>query len=98
MDPAQVTVHVMMAGGAFGRKFKCDYVQEAAALSRAVGAPVHLTWSREEDTRTGYYHSVSAQHIEAALDAEGNVTGLAAPGGVSCHRQHLQSTVAPQRG
>jgi isoquinoline 1-oxidoreductase beta subunit len=74
IDPARVTVRVMMAGGAFGRKFKCDYVQEAAALSKAVGAPVHLTWSREEDTRTGYYHSISAQHIEAALDAEGNVT------------------------
>jgi isoquinoline 1-oxidoreductase beta subunit len=75
MDPGDVTVHVMIAGGAFGRKHKCDYVQEAAACSRAIGAPVHLTWSREEDTRTGYYHSVSAQHIEAALDADGNVTG-----------------------
>ncbi|KAA9133356.1 xanthine dehydrogenase family protein molybdopterin-binding subunit [Marinihelvus fidelis] len=74
-EPESITVHVMMAGGAFGRKFKCDYVQEAAALSRAVGAPVHLTWSREEDTRTGYYHSLSAQHIEASMDAEGNVTG-----------------------
>lgn len=74
-EPETVTVHVMMAGGAFGRKFKCDYVQEAAALSRAVGAPVHLTWSREEDTRTGYYHSLSAQRIEASLDANGNVTG-----------------------
>lgn len=75
IDQKAVTVHVMMAGGGFGRKFKCDYVQEAAALSKAVGAPVHLTWSREEDTRTGYYHSVSAQRIEAALDEEGNVTG-----------------------
>jgi isoquinoline 1-oxidoreductase beta subunit len=74
-EPTDITVHVMMAGGGFGRKFKCDYVQEAAALSQAVGAPVQLTWSREEDTRTGYYHSVSAQHIEASLDEAGNVTG-----------------------
>jgi isoquinoline 1-oxidoreductase beta subunit len=73
--PEDITVHVMMAGGAFGRKFKCDYVQEAAACSKAVGAPVQLTWSREEDTRTGYYHSCSAQHIEASVDAEGNLTG-----------------------
>ena len=73
--PEDITVHVMMAGGAFGRKFKCDYVQEAAACSKAVGAPVQLTWSREEDTRTGYYHSCSAQHIEASVDADGNVTG-----------------------
>lgn len=73
--PEDITVHVMMAGGAFGRKFKCDYVQEAAALSRAVGAPVQLTWSREEDTQTGYYHPCSAQHIEASVDAAGKVTG-----------------------
>ena len=76
IDKNDVTVHVMMAGGAFGRKFKCDYVHEAAALSKAVGAPVNLTWSREEDTRTGFYHSVSAQHIEASLDDEGNVTAV----------------------
>jgi len=73
--PEDITVHVMMAGGAFGRKFKCDYVQEAAACSKAVGAPVQLAWSRAEDTRTGYYHSCSAQHIEASVDAEGKVTG-----------------------
>ena len=73
--PEDITVHVMAAGGAFGRKFKCDYVQEAAACSKAVGAPVQLTWSREEDTQTGYYHSCSAQHIEASVDAEGKVTG-----------------------
>lgn len=74
-DPQDITVHVMMAGGAFGRKFKCDYVQEAVALSRAVGAPVQLTWSREEDMRTGYYHSCSAQHIEGSVDADGNLSG-----------------------
>lgn len=73
-DPESIIVHVMASGGAFGRKFKCDYVQEAAALSKAVGAPVSLTWSREEDTRTGYYHSCSAQHMEASLDEEANVT------------------------
>jgi isoquinoline 1-oxidoreductase beta subunit len=70
-----ITVHVMMTGGAFGRKFKCDYVQEAVACSKAVGAPVQLTWSREEDTRTGYYHSCSAHHVEGSLDADGKLTG-----------------------
>jgi isoquinoline 1-oxidoreductase beta subunit len=73
--PEDITVHVMMAGGAFGRKFKCDYVQEAAACSKAVGAPVQMTWSREEDMRTGFYHSCSAQHIEASVDAKGKLTG-----------------------
>ena len=73
--PEDITVHVMMAGGAFGRKFKCDYVQEAAACSKAVGAPVQMTWSREEDMRTGFYHSCSAQHIEASVDKQGKLTG-----------------------
>lgn len=75
IEPKDVYVHVMMSGGAFGRKFKCDYVQEAAAISKQIKAPVQLIWSREEDMRTGYYHSISAQHIEASMDAENNVTG-----------------------
>ena len=74
-EPEDIVVHVMAAGGGFGRKFKCDYVQEAAACSKATGMPVQLTWSREEDTRTGYYHSCSAQHIEASVNADGQVTG-----------------------
>lgn len=74
-DPKDILVHVTMAGGAFGRKFKCDYVHEAAVLSQAVNGPVQLTWSREEDTRTGYYHSINAQHIEASIDKSGKVTG-----------------------
>ncbi|MFC3092787.1 xanthine dehydrogenase family protein molybdopterin-binding subunit [Alteromonas sediminis] len=75
IDKKNVKVNVMICGGAFGRKFKCDYVQEAAAISKAVGTPIQLTWTREEDTRTGYYHSNSAQHIEASLDENGEVTG-----------------------
>ncbi|MDP5039742.1 MAG: molybdopterin-dependent oxidoreductase, partial [Paraglaciecola sp.] len=73
-DPKDIVVHVTMSGGAFGRKFKCDYVHEAAVLSAKVKAPVQLTWSREEDMRTGYFHSINAQHIEAALDQNGNVS------------------------
>ncbi|MEE4246343.1 MAG: molybdopterin cofactor-binding domain-containing protein [Kangiellaceae bacterium] len=70
-----VQVNVMIAGGGFGRKFMCDYVNEAAACSKAVGAPVQLCWSREEDTKTGYFHHVSAQHLEGAVDKDGNLTG-----------------------
>jgi isoquinoline 1-oxidoreductase beta subunit len=74
-EQTDITVHVTMLGGAFGRKFKCDYVHEAAVISEKVNAPVQLIWSREEDMRTGYYHSINAQHIEASLDDSGNVTG-----------------------
>jgi len=74
-EETDITVHVTMLGGAFGRKFKCDYVHEAAVLSEKVNAPVQLMWSREEDMRTGYYHSINAQHIEASIDENGNVSG-----------------------
>ncbi|WNC70567.1 molybdopterin cofactor-binding domain-containing protein [Thalassotalea psychrophila] len=74
-EEKDIYVNVMMAGGAFGRKFKCDYVHEAAVISKQIKAPVQLIWSREEDMRTGFYHSISAQHIEASLDNNGQVTG-----------------------
>jgi isoquinoline 1-oxidoreductase subunit beta len=74
-ETKDIVVHVAMAGGAFGRKFKCDYVHEAAVISQKTGAPIQLIWTREEDMRTGYYHSINAQHIEASMDEKGNVTG-----------------------
>ena len=74
IDKEKVTVHVSLLGGGFGRKSKADFIAEAAFLSRQVGAPVKVTWTREDDTRHGYYHSVSVQHAEAALDADGRPT------------------------
>jgi len=67
-----VTVNVTLLGGGFGRKSKPDYVVEAALLSQAMnGAPVKLTWTREDDVQHGYYHTVSVEHLEAALDESG---------------------------
>jgi isoquinoline 1-oxidoreductase beta subunit len=67
----KVTVHVTLLGGGFGRKSKPDFVVEAALLSQKVGKPVKVTWTREDEIQHGYYHSVSAQHLEAGLDTEG---------------------------
>ncbi|MCC6928184.1 MAG: xanthine dehydrogenase family protein molybdopterin-binding subunit [Gemmatimonadaceae bacterium] len=74
VDVANVTVHVTLLGGGFGRKSKPDYVCEAAWLAREVGAPVRVQWTREDDLRHSYYHSVAAHRLEAALDASGKVT------------------------
>ncbi len=74
VDVANVTVHVTLLGGGFGRKSKPDFVCEAAFLSRAVGAPVRVQWTREDDLRNSYLHSVAAHHFEAGLDVSGNVT------------------------
>jgi isoquinoline 1-oxidoreductase beta subunit len=69
-----VTVHVTLLGGGFGRKSKCDFVLEAAVLSKAMGgAPVKVIWTREDDLQNGYYHTVSAERIDAGLDASGKV-------------------------
>ena len=70
-----VTVHVTLLGGGFGRKSKCDYVLEAALLSQEVGAPVRVQWTREDDIRHSFYHTTSVERVEAALDADGKVTG-----------------------
>jgi isoquinoline 1-oxidoreductase subunit beta len=72
MSADDVTVNVTLLGGGFGRKSKPDFAIEAALLSKEMGgAPVKVVWTREDDIRNGYYHTVSAEHIEAGLDEKG---------------------------
>ena len=66
-------MHPTLLGGAFGRKSKPDYVAEAAWLSKEIGAPVKVVWTREDDIRNGYPHTVSMQRLEAGLDAKGKL-------------------------
>jgi isoquinoline 1-oxidoreductase beta subunit len=68
----KVTVNVTLLGGGFGRKSKPDFVLEAGLLSQAMGgAPVKVTWTREDDLHHGFYHTVSVERLEAGLDAAG---------------------------
>ncbi len=66
-----VTCHVTFLGGGFGRKSKPDYAVEAAVLSRKTGKPVKVIWSREDDIKFDYYHSVAAMYMKARLDDAG---------------------------
>lgn len=66
-----VTCHVTFLGGGFGRKSKPDYAVEAAVLSQKTGKPVKVIWSREDDIKFDYYHSVAAMYLKAALDDSG---------------------------
>jgi len=75
INETDVTVYVTLLGGGFGRKSKPDYVAEAALLSRIIGAPIKVTWTREDDIQHDYYHAICAQHLEAALDQDGRVNG-----------------------
>jgi isoquinoline 1-oxidoreductase beta subunit len=70
LDPADVTMHVTLLGGAFGRKSKADFATEAAFLSKTVGAPVRVQWTREDDIRHSYYHTTSVEKIDIGLDAD----------------------------
>jgi isoquinoline 1-oxidoreductase beta subunit len=69
----KVTVHVTFLGGGFGRKSKSDFAGEAAFLAKAVGAPVRVQWTRDDDVQHDYYNTVSTQKLTAGLDAGGNV-------------------------
>jgi isoquinoline 1-oxidoreductase beta subunit len=81
-----VTVHVTLLGGAFGRKSFPDFAVEAAVLSKKTGKPVKVVWTREDDIRFDTYHSVSAMYMKAAVGADGKPTAW------------LQRTVFPPIG
>ena len=70
-----VTINVTLLGGGFGRKSKPDYVVEAVIISKAINAPAQIVWSREDDIKHGYYHTISSQYMKASLDKNGKVTG-----------------------
>lgn len=70
----RVQVNVTLLGGAFGRKSFPDFIIEAALLSRVVGSPIKVVWTREDDLQHDFYHSVAAEHLEAGLDGHGRVS------------------------
>jgi isoquinoline 1-oxidoreductase beta subunit len=74
IDKKNVTCHVTLLGGGFGRKSKPDYVAEAAVLSKKIGKPVKVVWSREDDLRFDYYHAVAGMYMKAATDDKGRPT------------------------
>lgn len=69
-----VICHVTLLGGGFGRKSKPDYVVEAALLSKKLGKPVKVVWTREDDIRFDYYHAVGAMYLKASVDGKGKPT------------------------
>lgn len=77
MDPMKVVVHPVFSGGGFGRRGgsggTTDYIEQATRIAKAVGKPVKLVWSREEDMRHDYYRPISSAKFTAGLDADGNV-------------------------
>ncbi len=78
MKPEQVKVHTMFLGGGFGRRAAQDFVEAAVEASKAVGAPVKVIYSREEDMRASYYRPISYTEVSGGVDAAGNPVVLRA--------------------
>lgn len=75
LSAEQIKIHLPRIGGAFGRRYYVDYAMDAAILSKKVGRPVKLTWTREEDIKHDWYRPASVHKMVATLDGEGKVTG-----------------------
>jgi isoquinoline 1-oxidoreductase beta subunit len=75
LKPEQVQVHTMLLGGGFGRRAvgDCHMVHEAVEISKKIKKPVKVVWTREDDTRGGYYRPRAYHTITGGLDAAHNI-------------------------
>ena len=72
VPPEKVKVNTTLLGGGFGRRFEMDYVIDGAMLSKAVGKPVKVIWTREDDMQHDMYRPATYNKMSAGLDAAGN--------------------------
>jgi len=70
----KVKIHTTYLGGGFGRRGEADFVSEAVETSKAVGAPVKVVWSREDDMQHDFYRPISYARMSGAVDATGKAT------------------------
>jgi isoquinoline 1-oxidoreductase beta subunit len=80
LDPQQVSIHTLYAGGSFGRRANpgSDYIVEAVSIAKAYGAdgtPIKLQWTREDDIHGGLYRPMYFHKLEAGLNARGELSG-----------------------
>jgi isoquinoline 1-oxidoreductase beta subunit len=73
LDPAQVRVFTTLLGGGFGRRLEVDFIPAAVIASKAVGAPVKVIWTREDDMTHSIFRPPAREELRGALDADGRV-------------------------
>lgn len=76
LPPDRITIHRTFLGGGFGRRFQTDFVVQAVQISKAVGAPVKLLWSREEDMAHDFYRPMARARYRATLDGRQRVAAV----------------------
>lgn len=88
VKPEQVTIRTTFLGGGFGRRIDVDFIAQVVEISKAVGAPVKLVWSREDDMKHDFYRPIALHRMSAGLDAQGMPTAI---------KFHLTSPSVTQR-
>ena len=73
VDEEKVTLHNQLMGGGFGRKSRPDYAIQAAQIAKAVGRPIQLIWSREEDIRQDFYRPAIQSRFRGGIDENGKL-------------------------
>ncbi len=73
LEPSQVRVHTTLLGGGFGRRLEVDFIPAAVEASKALGMPVQVIWTREDDMTHDTYRPAAHDVIAGALDAEGRL-------------------------
>ena len=76
LKPEDITVQTTFIGGGFGRRLDVDFIVQAAQISKAVGKPVKMLWSREDDTRHDFYRPMALHRMAGGLDASGKPVAL----------------------
>jgi isoquinoline 1-oxidoreductase subunit beta len=76
LKPEQVTIKTTYLGGGFGRRIDLDYMAQAVEISKAIGAPVKLVWTREDDLTHDFYRPASVTQMQGGLDASGKPVAL----------------------
>ncbi|MDE2115165.1 MAG: xanthine dehydrogenase family protein molybdopterin-binding subunit, partial [Hyphomicrobiales bacterium] len=101
VSTSKVRVHTTYLGGGFGRRLKADFVTQAVKIAVAVGRPVQVLWSREEDMQHDFYRPMVLMRLQGGLDAAGVPSALRiaiANQSITGHMYHLKNDESQFQG